>query len=69
MEIPGETGTGRLPIAGIFTDYGSDQGVVMVGRAAYHRPVDILGAADRRVFGEAGPDKTGERPPILFTVL
>lgn len=33
---------------------------VMVGRAAYHRPVDILGAADRRVFGESGPDKTGE---------
>ena len=33
---------------------------VMVGRAAYHRPVDILGAADRRVFGEEGPDKTGE---------
>ncbi|WP_152475286.1 tRNA dihydrouridine(20/20a) synthase DusA [Roseovarius sp. THAF9] len=33
---------------------------VMLGRAAYHRPVDILGAADRRVFGEPGPDRTGE---------
>ncbi len=33
---------------------------VMLGRAAYHRPVDILGAVDRRVFGEAGPDRTGE---------
>jgi tRNA-dihydrouridine synthase A len=25
---------------------------VMVGRAAYHQPMDILGAADRRVWGE-----------------
>ncbi len=33
---------------------------VMLGRAAYHRPVDILGAVDRRVFGEPGPDRTGE---------
>ncbi len=33
---------------------------VMLGRAAYHRPAEILGAADRRVFGEAGPDRTGE---------
>jgi tRNA-dihydrouridine synthase A len=28
---------------------------VMLGRAAYHDP-GILGAADRRIFGEAGPD-------------
>lgn len=33
---------------------------VMLGRAAYHRPVEILGAADRRVFGGKGPDRTGE---------
>lgn len=29
---------------------------VMYGRAAYHRPADILGSADRRVFGGSGPD-------------
>ncbi len=28
----------------------------MVGRAAYHDPAGVLAAADRRVFGEAGPD-------------
>jgi tRNA-dihydrouridine synthase A len=28
----------------------------MVGRAAYHDPVGLLAAADRRVFGEAVPD-------------
>ncbi|MDD9726036.1 tRNA dihydrouridine(20/20a) synthase DusA [Roseovarius sp. SK2] len=33
---------------------------VMLGRAAYHRPVEVLGAADRRVFGDQGPDRTGE---------
>lgn len=33
---------------------------VMIGRAAYHRPVDILGSADRRIFGLDGPDRTAE---------
>jgi tRNA-dihydrouridine synthase A len=29
----------------------------MLGRAAYHSP-DLLGEADRRIFGESGPDVT-----------
>jgi len=33
---------------------------VMVGRAAYHQPADILCAADRVIFGEDGPDSTPE---------
>jgi tRNA-dihydrouridine synthase A len=33
---------------------------VMVGRAAYHQPADILCAADRRIFGAPGPDSTPE---------
>ena len=39
-----------------------DQGFdgVMLGRAAYHQPVDILSAADRRIFGHDGPDSTAE---------
>ncbi len=39
-----------------------DQGLdgVMIGRAAYHQPADILCAADRRVFGGTGPDSTAE---------
>jgi tRNA-dihydrouridine synthase A len=32
---------------------------VMIGRAAYHTPA-MLGAVDRRVFGEAGPDVAAE---------
>ncbi len=33
---------------------------VMVGRAAYHQPADILCAADRVIFGASGPDTTPE---------
>lgn len=33
---------------------------VMVGRAAYERPADLLLAADRLVFGAPGPDRTRE---------
>lgn len=33
---------------------------VMVGRAAYHQPADILCAADRVIFGAGGPDSTPE---------
>ena len=32
----------------------------MIGRAAYHAPVAILGAADRRIFGASGPDRSAE---------
>jgi tRNA-dihydrouridine synthase A len=31
---------------------------VMIGRAAYHQPADLLLPADRRIFGEAAPDRT-----------
>jgi len=31
---------------------------VMVGRAAYHRPWDILGRADSRIFGQPDPAQT-----------
>lgn len=33
---------------------------VMLGRAAYHQPVDILGSADRLIFEQDTPDRTGE---------
>ncbi|MEQ9694115.1 tRNA dihydrouridine(20/20a) synthase DusA [Shimia sp. SDUM112013] len=38
-----------------------DQGLdgVMIGRAAYHTPLDILGSADRRIYGR-GTDRSGE---------
>lgn len=39
---------------------GQDLDGVMVGRAAYHSPWDILGDADRRVFGTRNPTETPE---------
>jgi tRNA-dihydrouridine synthase A len=33
---------------------------VMFGRAAYHNPGDILGSADRVVFGDSKPDRLAE---------
>ena len=50
-------GVETLDEAVAFLDEGFDG--VMLGRAAYHRPADILCAADRRVFG-AGADTTPE---------
>jgi len=44
-------GIGSLAQAKAFLDAGMDG--VMVGRAAYHTPFDILGAADAEIFGTA----------------
>ncbi len=33
---------------------------VMIGRAAYHTPADLLLDADRLIFGETGPARTAE---------
>lgn len=46
-------GIGTLDEAAAFLDRGLHG--VMVGRAAYQRPADILLEADRRVFGAANP--------------
>ena len=50
-------GIDTLDEAVAFLDQGFDG--VMLGRAAYHRPADILCAADRRVYG-AATDTTPE---------
>ncbi|WP_420858587.1 tRNA dihydrouridine(20/20a) synthase DusA [Marivivens marinus] len=42
-----------------FLDAGMDG--VMVGRAAYHQPFDILGAADARIWGDGGAGRTAEQ--------
>ncbi|MEM8577449.1 MAG: tRNA dihydrouridine(20/20a) synthase DusA [Pseudomonadota bacterium] len=50
-------GVGSLDAALDLLDDGLDG--VMIGRAAYHQPWDILGAADRRVWGQ-GTDTAAE---------
>jgi len=56
VTIAGDLGTGRFPVAGVFTDYGSDQGVVMMGRAAYDRLFDDRHVTSLGFFLEEGVD-------------
>lgn len=58
LHISVNGGIASLKEARAFLDQGLDG--VMVGRAAYHNPVDILGSADRLTFGRSGPDRTAE---------
>ncbi len=51
-------GIASLDQAEGFLDAGMDG--VMLGRAAYHQPADVLCAADRRIFGTDTPDTTAE---------
>lgn len=51
-------GVATLEQVEVLLDSGLDG--VMVGRAAYHQPTDILAQADRRIFG-TGSDTTAEQ--------
>ena len=56
VELAGERGRAALPVAGIFTDYGSDQGVVMIGRRGYDRLFDDPGITSLGLFLAEGAD-------------
>lgn len=58
LHISVNGGITSLDQAEAFLEGGLDG--VMIGRAAYHQPSDVLCAADRRIFGGAGPDTTPE---------
>ncbi|MGY3439641.1 MULTISPECIES: tRNA dihydrouridine(20/20a) synthase DusA [unclassified Marinovum] len=58
-------GIASLAQAREFLDAGMDG--VMIGRAAYHQPWDILGAADAEVFG-AKPPLAGPQAAVLAMV-
>jgi putative ABC transport system permease protein len=53
VRIPG-TGGETLPVAAVFTDFGSDQGVVMMGRVAWDRYFDAPGVTSLGIFLEEG---------------
>lgn len=57
VRIPG-TGGEELPIAAVFTDFGSDQGVVMMGRTAWDRYFDDPGVTSLGIFLE--PDASAD---------
>lgn len=56
VAIPGARGTGRYPIAGVFHDYASDQGVVMMARTAYDEAFDDPGVTSLGLFLDEGAD-------------
>ena len=56
LEIVVNGGVVSLDAAEGFLAQGVDG--VMIGRAAWHDPGAVLAAADRRIFGEPGPDAT-----------
>ena len=56
LEIVVNGGVASLDAAEGFLAQGVDG--VMIGRAAWHDPGAVLAAADRRIFGEPGPDAT-----------
>jgi len=58
LHISMNGGVATLDAARAFLDAGLDG--VMVGRAAYHQPADILCAADRLIFGATAPDTVPE---------
>jgi tRNA-dihydrouridine synthase A len=58
LEIAINGGITALDQAEAFLAQGLDG--VMIGRAAYHDPVPVLGSADRRIFGASTPDRTAE---------
>ena len=57
MHVSVNGGITTLEAARAFLDAGLDG--VMIGRSAYHTPVDILGAADDLIFG-GGPRRAAE---------
>ena len=56
LRLPTETGTRGYTVAGIFYDYGSDQGVVMMGRGTYDDAFDDRGVTSLGLFLRSGAD-------------
>jgi len=56
LHISVNGGVVTLDDAETFLDGGLDG--VMIGRAAYHQPYDILGRADQQIYGESWPARS-----------
>lgn len=56
VTLPAARGPGRYELAGVFTDYASDQGVVMMGRSAYDSAWDDRGVTSLGLFLREGAD-------------
>ncbi len=56
VRLPTRAGERAFPVAGVFSDYGSDQGVVMMARATWSRHFDDPGVTSLGLFLAAGVD-------------
>jgi putative ABC transport system permease protein len=68
VELDGRAGTARLPIVGVFYDYGSEQGTVMMARGLYDRVFDDPGVTSLGLFLEEGADSEAVVEELLALV-
>lgn len=68
LRLRSPAGVARLPVLGIFYDYGSDQGVVMVKRAVYNRFFDDPGVTSLGLFLAPGSDSETVAQDLLAQV-
>lgn len=61
LELPTREGPRTFPVAGVFSDYGSDQGVVIMDRACFASHWEAEGFTSLALFAdpEAGPEALG----------
>lgn len=61
LELPTRKGSRTFPVAGVFSDYGSDHGVVMMDRACFASHWEADGFTSLALFSDAatGPDALG----------
>ena len=68
VTVPTDLGPGRFPVAGVFYDYATDQGVVMMARATYARGFRDEGVTSLGLFLPPGAD-AGEAVTALTARL
>jgi putative ABC transport system permease protein len=59
LRLRTDRGERELPVAGVFADYGSDQGVVMVSRRTYEALWDDRGITSLGIMAAPGTDVAG----------
>lgn len=67
LSLPTRAGTRSFPVAGVFADYGSDQGVAMISRKCFEAHWEDRGITSLALFAEQGmePDSLVRRLAAL----
>lgn len=56
LELPTDRGAVRVPVAGVFFDYGSDAGIVSMTRDRFDTTFDAVGHSGISIYAEEGAD-------------